>query len=103
MSWKIETRPELEDELVEAAAWYEKLQAGLGDDFLDAVQKVRLSFADNPYLNSRRLRLEPVHWRLTKRFPYRVVYEVFETQKLVVIISVLHAARHDNAWRKRLI
>jgi mRNA-degrading endonuclease RelE of RelBE toxin-antitoxin system len=43
-----------------------------------------------------------VRWRLAKPFPYRVVYEVRESEQLVKVAAVLHSARHDRHWRRRL-
>ncbi|MBA3543849.1 MAG: type II toxin-antitoxin system RelE/ParE family toxin, partial [Chthoniobacterales bacterium] len=41
-------------------------------------------------------------WRYPKRFPYRIIYEVIEPENLVVVAAVLHAARHDRHWQKRV-
>jgi hypothetical protein len=30
-----------------------------------------------------------------------VIYEAVETETLVIVAAVIHAARHDRAWRKR--
>ena len=43
-----------------------------------------------------------IRWRYPDRFPYRVIYEVDEEQKIVVIAAVLHAARHDRHWKRRI-
>jgi mRNA-degrading endonuclease RelE of RelBE toxin-antitoxin system len=31
-----------------------------------------------------------------------VIYEVIEAESTVVIAAVIHAARHDRHWQKRL-
>ena len=41
-------------------------------------------------------------WRYPERFPYRVVYEVDEAGQTVKVAAVLHAARHDRHWKKRV-
>jgi mRNA-degrading endonuclease RelE of RelBE toxin-antitoxin system len=43
-----------------------------------------------------------IRWRYPKRFPYRVIYEVIEDNRLVIIAAVIHAARHDRVWRGRV-
>jgi len=103
MSWKVITRPEVADDLVEAAAWYDERQTGLGDEFLQEVTDVKVSLAANPFLNSQRHPRKPMRLRKTKRFPYHIIYEVFELHQLVVVIAVLHSARHDRRWRQRLL
>ena len=40
MNWVVEFRPEVERDMVEAAAWYEARQAGLGSEFVEEVIRV---------------------------------------------------------------
>jgi toxin ParE1/3/4 len=88
--------------MVEAAAWYEVLQTGLGAEFVREVIEVWDALAENPLLNSRRHSLKNIRWRYPERFPYRVIYEVIEADKTVIIAAVLHAARHDRLWQRRI-
>lgn len=37
-----------------------------------------------------------------QRFPYRVIYQVCEQEQLVLVVAVLHSARHDRHWQRRL-
>jgi len=102
MSWKLVSPLDVETDIADAAAWYESHERRLGAQFVSEVRNVWRSLADNPFLNSRKHPSKPIHWRRTERFPYRVVYEVFEAEKTVLIIAVLHSARHDRQWRKRI-
>ena len=34
MSWRVEFRPEVEQDMAEAASWYESRQPGLGTEFI---------------------------------------------------------------------
>jgi hypothetical protein len=103
MSWRLISRPEVEADIAEAAAWYEERQKGLGVDVIREVQAAYAAIRENPFLNSEKQARAAARWRLTKRFPYRVIYQVFELQKLIVVVTVLHSSRHDRRWRKRLI
>jgi plasmid stabilization system protein ParE len=48
-----------------------------------------------------RLRKSPeVRRILSHRFPYRIFYIV--RADAIVVFAVIHAARHDREWRKRL-
>jgi hypothetical protein len=49
MSWKVVIRPEAEQDMVEAAAWYEALQPGLGAEFVQEVIQVWDALAKIPY------------------------------------------------------
>jgi toxin ParE1/3/4 len=86
MSWKVVVRPE-------AGAWYDALQPGLGAEFIEEVIQVWDALAENPLLNSRRHRQKDIRWRYPERFPYRIIYEVIEAEKTIVVAAVLHAAR----------
>jgi len=102
MSWRVELRPEVEQDVAEAAGWYERRQPGLGAEFVEEVIGVWEALAENPYLNSRRHPTKNVRWRYPNRFPYRVIYEVLENAQLVVVAAVLHAARDDRHWQQRI-
>lgn len=102
MNWCVVVRPEVEEDMTEAAAWYDARQPGLGAEFREAVIQVFDALAGNPWLYSRRHPRKNIRWRYPERFPYRVIYEVIEEEKTVLIAAVLHAARHDRHWRKRV-
>jgi plasmid stabilization system protein ParE len=101
MSWRVVIRPEVEQDVAEAAAWYESRQPGLGVEFVEEVIRVWDALAENPLLNSRRHPRKNIRWRYPDRFPYRVIYEVDETRQTVIVAAVLHAARHDHHWQSR--
>lgn len=102
MSWRVVVRPEVEADVLEAAEWYEAQQPGLGNEFREEIIRVFDMLAENPLLQCRRHPRKNIRWRYPDRFPYRVIYEVSGTEQIVVIAAVLHAARHDRHWRKRV-
>jgi len=90
--------PAAEDDLHEAAAWYDAQQRGLGDAFLRSVEA---SFA--------RIRRLPtsfpadesgVRSALLRRFPYAVLFRIQE--KRIEVIAVWHGRRDPQGWRERL-
>ena len=102
MNWRVVVRPEARGDITGAAQWYEEQRGGLGGEFREAVIVVLDALAENPLLNCRKHPRRNIRWRYPHRFPYRVIYEVFEVEKLVVVAAVLHAARHDRNWKKRV-
>jgi toxin ParE1/3/4 len=102
MKGKVVARPEAEDDVLEAANWYHRQRAGLGDEFVEEVLAVFDALEVNPLLHCRRHPTKNIRWRYPERFPYRVIYEVIEEERLVVIAAVIHAARHDRLWRRRI-
>ena len=101
MSFRVLLRPEVEADIGDAATWYEEQKEGLGREFVEAVFHAVDALSGNPLLTSCRHRRRNIRWVFTDRFPYRIIYEV--ANDTVLIISVLHAARHDRHWRERLI
>jgi plasmid stabilization system protein ParE len=102
MSWRLAARPQVDADVTEAATWYEDREPGLGVAFMEEIFRVWDELADNPLLNSRRVAERNIRWRWTRRFPYRVVYEVDEERRSILVIAVLHSARHHRHWQRRL-
>ena len=102
MNWQVVSRPDAENDVVEIAAWYEERGQGLGDRFVEEFLAVLDELTINPFLVCRRHPSKNIRWRYPKSFPYRVIYEVVEQEATVVVAAVLHAARHDREWKKRV-
>ena len=101
MSWRLEFRPEVENDVMHAAEWYESREPNLGVEFVEEIMRAWSGIAEQPLLGSRRHPLLDIRWRYPERFPYRIIYKVDEAQKAVLIIAVLHGARHDSRWHRR--
>jgi plasmid stabilization system protein ParE len=102
MSWRVVVRPEVQQDIAEAADWYDARQPGLGAQFTEEVIRVWDVLAENPLLHARRHPRKHIRWRYPERFPYRVIYEVLEDERTVIVAAVLHAARHDRHWQRRV-
>ena len=101
MNWQVVARPEAEDDVRQAARWYDSQREGLGDEFIEEVLTIFDALAQNPLLHCRHHPTKNIRWRYPHRFPYRIVYEVIEEERFVVIAAVVHAARHDRVWQSR--
>jgi plasmid stabilization system protein ParE len=53
MTWEVVARPQAEDDIIEAASWYENQHPGLGDEFIEELIAVFDALAINPLLNCR--------------------------------------------------
>lgn len=100
MSYRLVVRPEVDADLTEAEAWYEQQEAGLGREFLRAARDTIDTLSSNPLIYHVRSRRKQVRWACPHRFPYRIIFRVI--RDTVVIYAVVHAARHDRQWSKRL-
>ena len=94
----IEFHPEALAEFKAAALYYADCQAGLELRFIAAVEQVLKRIRQNP--QSGRILEEDIRSRLTRVFPYAVLYSI-ELDYLFVI-AVMHCHREPGYWRERL-
>ena len=102
MNWQVVSRPEAENDVIEIAAWYDNRSEGLGDRFVEEFLAVLDELTINPLLHCRRHPRKNIRWRYPEHFPYRVVYEVLDSERCIVIVAVIHAARRDRHWKRRI-
>lgn len=94
---------EAEEELAEAALWYEEQREGLGSEFLDEYERRMQELLKNP---ARFPLLEtlpidrPIRRCLLARFPYAIVFEVLPDE--VVVFAVPHLHRDPDRLVRRL-
>lgn len=97
MTASIYLRPEAEQDIEEAAAWYEDQADGLGHEFIDEVLVTLNRLAALPSLypaihrNTQRA--------LTHRFPFGLYYRVESEQ--IVVVAVMHGSRNPSRWKSR--
>ena len=97
MSLEVRLRQEAEEDLADAATWYEAQRRGLGNDFLDQALATFAMIAKNPVMfpavhrNTRRA--------LLHRFPFGVYYRI--EADAIVVVSVMHGSRDPRRWQKR--
>lgn len=86
-----------EQELFDAACYYESRSTGLGRDFLDLVE---ISLQELVHTPERWPIVEDgIRRRLIKRFPYSLLYRIEMAE--VVILAVMHQKRHPSYWLPR--
>ncbi len=86
-----------EREMNEAAAFYERNADGLGEEFLNEVDRTTRLILESPKAgvvlkgHTRR--------RLLRRFPYGLLYRIESEQ--IVVVAVMHLRRRPNFWENR--
>ena len=89
--------PDAESEMIDAAAWYETQQTGLGKRFLtsaqDAINRVKLHPSLYPFIES------DVRRCLTKTFPFGVLFR--DKHDRIEVMAVMHLHRDPNYWKNR--
>jgi toxin ParE1/3/4 len=100
MSLRLIVRPEAEADILEAALWYEGRAVGLGLEVTAEIHAAVDRALENP-LAYLLLRKDPhVRRVLARRFPYRIFYIV--RSDVLVVFAVLHAARDERYWQRRI-
>jgi hypothetical protein len=96
MAYKLEVRPLATIEILEAFDWYELQREGLGVEFLDELETFYSTLLHNP--SSHGYYDKPIRQGKINRFPYVVVFEIFEES--IVVYSVFMSKQDPS--KKRL-
>lgn len=100
MKYRLEIRQDALADIEQAIAWYDAQEPGLGSDFARAITLAIEALPKNPLLYRIRERRRNVRWFLRDPFPHRIIYRI--QSDLITVFAVLHSARHDREWRRRL-
>ena len=95
---KSEFLSEADEELREAARYYEKEAAGLGLAFLSAVHGAVHEIETNP--EAWAIVRQSIRKKTLFRFLYNLLYST--NSDVILIIAVAHHKRRPNYWRARL-
>ena len=94
---KIKFHSEARKEFFEAAEYYEEQVVGLGDDFIDEVEKVLDVIKQQPASGTKITNTERRF--LVSRFPYGIIYWAEADQ--IVIFAVMNLRRKPGYWKSR--
>lgn len=86
-----------EQELIEAASYYDAQRPGLGSTFLDEVERAISEVRENPEAAPLINRL--VRRKLVRRFSYSLMYSVQPTG--IHILAIANQRRRPFYWRGR--
>lgn len=90
--------PEAEEEMNEAARFYEGRGEGLGLDFLNEVQRTIIFILAHP--RSGPVVSPNIRRRIVRRFPFGILYAI-DNEKIVVV-AVAHLKRRPGYWKERI-
>jgi hypothetical protein len=101
-------RVELDDaartEALDVATLYQEQRPGLGDDFLEDLDKALDAIGANPRAwaqwRGRQARRLGVRQYVMERYPFTLPFVVRE--ELVTILAVAHTSRRPGYWLKRI-
>lgn len=98
MPYSYRLSQEAENDMLEAYIWYEEQKAGLGEEFLEALEKARYTLLQNPATYRVRYK-KKVRAFLVDRFPYLILYVLKNNE--VNVISVFNTSRDPQVWKER--
>lgn len=97
MTRRISFHPLAEQELNEAASYYNAASPGLGTAFLDEVEHAIKQILEHPRAASLVNRV--VRRKLVRRFPYSVLYSV--QTDTIRVLAIANQKRRPFYWRGR--
>jgi plasmid stabilization system protein ParE len=84
-------------DIAEARDWYNEQKAGLGGEFLTAVDQELERIAVAPHTHAQQYR--GVRLARITRFPYIACYRIAADR--IDVMAVVHTSRHPRVWRSR--
>lgn len=99
MNFVVRNLQPAEEDALEAAIWYEQRQAGLGEEFLQEVDRaVRTLSRDALHY---RIRFADVRRKPVPRFKFYGIYYLVRGEE-VWVMAIFHGRRHPRALRERV-
>ena len=99
MVWRVRFTPFADEDVAEAYTDYEIARGGLGEEFLDEMDRAVVligGFPESCPEVHRALRRALLH-----RFPYSLYCRLVLDAELVEVRAVVHQRRHPRTWHRR--
>ena len=98
MQYKLIITRSAQNDVLDAADWYEEQKKGLGKAFILSVEKRISLIIKNPFAFVR------IYFQIrkanTQKFPYSLFCRVQENE--IIIFAVIHNSRDANKWKNRI-
>ena len=92
MKYDVLFKEEANLDVFEARNWYESRRIGLGEELLDEIEGCVNILKRDPQIY--RIRKRNCRYCPLKRFPYVIVYEIFDRQ--VIVFAVFNTYQHPR-------
>ena len=92
--------PEAEKEYLESIIWYENNLIGLGQKFIEDIEKSIERILTLPLLFP--IKKGNLREAVVKKFPYVIVFEIAKTSQEIRILSVYHTSRNPSKKYRKL-
>lgn len=98
MNLVVRKLPLAEQDALDAAIWYEQRRPGLGEEFLDEVDRAARALTDSAL--HHRIRFADVRRTSIHRFRFYGIYYVIRDDE-VWILAIFHGRRHPRGLKER--
>lgn len=99
MSLVVRKLPLAEQDALDAAVWYEQHRTGLGEEFLDELDRAVRALPSSAL--HHRIRFADVRRARIHRFKFYGIYYVVREEE-VWILAIFHGRRHPRALQERV-
>ena len=96
MKYQLVVTKAARQDLQESYDWYDTKLAGLGDDFIIAVEDAIATIIEHP--ESYAIFVDDYRKVNTRRFPFKVIYSLKDDS--ITIWSVFHHSRDIAKWKR---
>lgn len=90
---------EAEQELAEAAQWYEGRRIGLGVELMASIDRALETIVDEPKAYPAWRKGHPYRKHVLRRFPYIVFFKLVADD--IEVVAFAHAKRKPGYWQER--
>ncbi|MEY2574764.1 MAG: hypothetical protein QOF80_251 [Verrucomicrobiota bacterium] len=98
MSFVVRKLPLAEQDALDAAIWYEQREPGLGEEFLDEVDRAVRALGESAM--HHRIRFADVRRASIRRFKFYGIYYILRDEE-AWILAIFHGRRHLRALQER--
>jgi toxin ParE1/3/4 len=95
---RIGFHPLAERELIAAAKYFEKQASGLGAEFIRQIERTLIRITSNPRSGTI-YHGDLIRRALVRRFPFAVVYQIKDSD--LIVLAVMHLRRRPGYWKRR--
>jgi hypothetical protein len=96
--YQVKIDPEAFIDIQEGIEYYDEQLSGLGEKFENSVDKHIIALGKNPFYQ---IRFSDVRCFPIKKYPYIILFKVYEAEHLVRVISVFQTSQ-DQELLKRM-
>lgn len=90
--------PLAQKDILEAAAWYNSKNKGLGMRFVNEIRLKVLFIKENPQAFA--IRYDDICCVVLDVFPFMIHYKLDKKNNLIIVIAVFHTSLDPEKWRK---